>query len=101
MRSTSYRIRLSPEAELSVWFASERGAVVSYAVVLLALDGGRWHAVRVYDNAHERSEMHRHTLSGGKQAAEPFHEGDFGAAMRAAREEVLGGYATMIEAWRR
>lgn len=86
---------------MSVWFATERGVVVSYAVVLLALHEDRWHTVRVYDNAHGQNEMHRHTLSSGKQAAESFHEGDFGEAMRAAREEVLDGYGTMVESWRR
>lgn len=101
MQSTSYRIRLSPEAELSVWFATERGAVVSYAVVLLAFHEGAWHTVRVYDNAHDRNEMHRHTFRGGKERAEVFHAGEFGEAMRSAREEVLGEYGTMVEAWRR
>ena len=75
--------------------------VIGYAVVLLALHEGRWHAVRVYDNAHGQNEMHRHTLTGGKQAAEPFHLGESGEAMRDAREAVLSGYATMIESWRR
>jgi hypothetical protein len=83
------------------WFATERGVVVSYAVVLLALHEGRWHTVRVYDNAHGQNEMHRHTLSGGKQGAEEFQAGEFGEAMRTAREDVLSGYATMIESWRR
>jgi hypothetical protein len=101
VQSTSYRIRLSAEAELSVWFATERGGVVSHAVVLLVLHGGNWQTVRVYDNAHGRNEMHRHTLSGGKQPAEVFQSGDFGEAMRAAREAVLTGYETMIEGWRR
>jgi len=45
--------------------------------------------------------MHRHTLSGGKQPAERFHEGDQGEAMRAAREQVLVRYEKMIEGWRR
>lgn len=101
MQSTSYRIRLTTAVELSVWFATERGEVISYAVVLLALHAGSWHTVRVYDNAHDHNEMHRHTLSAGKEPAEVFHEGGFGEAMRAAREEVLDGYGTMVESWRR
>jgi hypothetical protein len=27
--------------------------------------------------------------------------GSYGEAMRAAREEILGGYDTMVEAWQR
>lgn len=100
MPTTSYRLPLSDRAELLVWFVTERGEVVSYSVVLTAEHEGAWHTIRVYDNAHDKNEFHRHTLAGGKQEAEPFVPGDFGAAMRAARAEILGGYDTMIEAWR-
>jgi len=34
--TTAYRIRLSEDAELSVWFLTEHGDVISYAIVLLA-----------------------------------------------------------------
>ena len=101
MPPTTYRLRFSHEAELVVWFLTERGRVVSYAVVVLALHEGEWHPVRVYDNAHGRHEVHRHTLTAGKQPADTFHEGGPAEAMRAARDEVLAGYARMIEAWRR
>jgi hypothetical protein len=74
--------------------------VISYSVVLVALHEGEWHTVRVYDNAHGTNEMHRHTLAEGKQAAEPFHAGRAGEALRVARDEVISGYEKMIEAWR-
>lgn len=83
-----------------MWFLSERRRVLSYAVVLLTLHEGAWRPVRVYDNAHGRNEMHRHTLRGGKRPAEEFHAGDFGEAMRTARDEILAGFETMIQAWR-
>lgn len=54
----------------------------------------------VYDNAHGANEMHRYTVAGGKQPAEPVHAGETGEAMRSARDEVLAGYEKMIEAWR-
>ncbi|MHB1569372.1 MAG: hypothetical protein ACYC0H_09220 [Solirubrobacteraceae bacterium] len=70
--------------------------------MLLILHEERWQTARVYDNAHGHNEMHRHTLSGGKQAGEAFSpEGDFGVAMRTARDEILAGYEKMIEGWQR
>lgn len=88
--------------QLVVWFATEHRQVVGYSIVLLALHEGSWQTVRVYDNAHGENEMHRHTLNGGKQAAEVFRSGsDFGEAMRAARAEALARYENMIEGWRR
>ena len=101
MPPVSYRFLLNEEAQLVVWFLTERGEVTSYAVVLLGRYQGGWSPVRVYDNAHGQNEVHRHTLKGGKQAAEPFHQGAAAEAMRAARDEVLAGYETMVEAWRR
>jgi hypothetical protein len=74
--------------------------VIGYSVVLVAQHEDAWHTIRVYDNAHGQNEMHRHTRAGGKQRAEAFLSGDFGAAMRAARAEVLAGYDRMMEAWR-
>jgi len=100
MQTTSYRLPLSDQAELLVWFVTERGAVISYSVVLVARHQGAWYTIRVYDNAHGGNEVHRHTLAGGKQSAEPFLLGDFGQAMRGARAEVLAGYEKMVEAWR-
>ncbi len=100
MQTISYRMPLSDLAELLVWFVTERGAVISYSVVLVARHQQAWHTIRVYDNAHGRNEFHRHALAGGKQPAEPFLSGDFGEAMRAARAEVLAGYEKMVEAWR-
>lgn len=99
MQTTSYRLPLSAQADLLVWFVTEHGAVISYSVVLVARHVGAWHTIRVYDNAHGANEMHRHTLAGGKQPAEALQPGEFGEAMRAARAEVLAGYEKMIEAW--
>jgi hypothetical protein len=101
MSTTSYRIPLSPDAELVVWFLTERRQVTSYAVVLLLRDQERLAPVRVYDNAHGHNELHRHTRTGGKQPAERFHEGSSGEAMRTAIGEILAGYENMVEGWRR
>ncbi len=102
MQTTGYRITLDETAVVVVWFATELGKVISYSIVLLVFHDSRWQTVRVYDNAHGENEMHRHTVSGGKEAAEPFaKEGDPGQTMRDARDEVLAGYEKMIEGWRR
>lgn len=100
MPTTSYRYPLSHEAELVVWFLTERDEVTSYAVVLVR-DQDHLDPVRVYDNAHGQNELHRHTRTGGKQAAEPHLQVSHGEAMRAAIGEILAGYDKMIEAWRR
>lgn len=95
-------MRLTEHVQVVVWFATDRNRVVSYSIVLLTLYESSWQTIRVYDNAHGQNEMHRHTLRGGKQSGEVFSQaGDFGDAMRSAREEVLAGYEKMIEGWRR
>jgi hypothetical protein len=98
--TTNYRIPLSHETELVVWFMTDRGQVTSYSVILLVSEQDRIEPVRVYDNAHGVNEMHRHTRAAGKQPAERFIEGEYGGAMRAAIREVLAGYEKMVEAWR-
>ena len=101
MATTSYRYPLSHEAELVVWYLTERDEVTSYAVVLLVRDQDHLAPVRVYDNAHGQNELHRHTHTGGKQAAERHLETSHGEAMRAAIGEILARYDKMIEGWRR
>lgn len=64
------------------------------------MHAGEWHTVRVYDNAHGGTRMHRHTLTGAKQTAEATTTDETGEAMRAARDEILSGYETIVEAWR-
>ena len=95
-------MRLAEDAAAVVWFGIERGRVSATRSCCLSSTRGRWQTVRVYDNTHGQDEMHRHTLSGGKQAAEVLSpESDFGVAMRAAREDVIAGYEKMIQGWRR
>jgi hypothetical protein len=82
-------------------YTTERGELTSYSVTLLARLSGRWQTVRVYDNAHGVNEMHRHTLSEGKQAAEVFHSGTASEAYNQARDAVADGYEEMIAGWLR
>ena len=73
--------------------------VIDYAVVLIAAVDGRPETIRVYDGAHGENELHRHTRTGGKQAAEVFDRATLGEGMRAAIDEIKHGYQAMIEAW--
>lgn len=84
-------------AMLSVEFTTEGTEVTDYAVVLLLEVEGVVETIRLYDGAHGHNEMHRYTRSEGKQAGTPFHGGTLGEGMRAAIEEIEGGYREMIE----
>jgi hypothetical protein len=97
---TGYRDWLDPEAAIEVRFVTRRSEVTGYAIVLLAFEQDELRAVRVYDNAHENHDMHRYNREGVKQAAETFHRGSAGEAMRSAIEAVRSGYREMIESWR-
>lgn len=101
MGDTTYKNELAPDALIFVRFITDRGVVTSYSIVLMAVEGGDLRAVRVYDNAHGVHDMHRYTREGVKQAAETFHRGSAGEAMRSAIEAVRGGFREMIDSWRR
>jgi hypothetical protein len=75
--------------------------VVDYSVVLVVEVDGRKETVRVYDGAHGENELHRYSRVSGKRAAEVFDRGTLGEGMRAAIEEIKGGYEEMIDGWRR
>ncbi|MGH2855012.1 MAG: DUF7718 family protein [Solirubrobacteraceae bacterium] len=101
MGETDYRDWLDLDAEVGVRFLTHRSEVTYYVVVLLAVDRGELWAVRVYDNAHERHDMHRYNREGVKQAAETFHQGSAAEALLSAIEAVRNGYREMIDSWRR
>ena len=101
VHETSYRTRLSFEAILDVRFLRQRNEVIDYVVVLLVQEGGVMKAVRVYDNTHGDHDMHRYNRDGVKQAAETFHRGLAGEALRSAIDTVRSGHNEMIESWRR
>jgi hypothetical protein len=86
-------------AMLQVEFATEGREVTDYAVVLLLEAGDAIETIRVDDGAHGYNETHRYTRGEGKQAGTPFHSGTLGEGMRAAIEEIEGGYRKMIEGW--
>ncbi len=85
---------------LIVRFHRLRAEVTDYALVLVADVDGRSETIRVYDGAHGRNEMHRHTREVGMQPAEVFHRGTLGEGMRAAKRSIRDAYEEMIDGWR-
>ena len=86
---------------MHVEFTTNRREVVDYSIVLLVEVNGQLETVRLYDGAHGENELHRYTWGGGKQPVEIVHQGDLGAGMRSAIEEIRHGYKAMIESWHR
>jgi hypothetical protein len=101
--SGAYERELDGTVFMYVEYENERRGrgIVDYSVVLIVKVDGRKETVRVYDGAHGKNELHRYTREGGKQAAEAFDRGTLGEGMRAAIEEIKGGYQEMIDGWHR
>ena len=97
--STEYVRGLSDTAYAEVRYATERGTLTRYSVTLVARHDGEWRTIRVYDNAHGRNDMHRHTLSRGKEPAVTFHQGTASEAFQAALESIDRGYEEMVIGW--
>jgi len=97
----AYQLDQALRAWIYVEFTTDRRTVADYAVVLFVQEIEAIETVRVYDGAHGRNEMHRYTRRSGKQAAEVVNRDTLGAGMRAAIEEVKGGYEEIIDSWRR
>jgi hypothetical protein len=99
--SGGYKRVLDGTVLMYVEFKTEpRGRdVVDYSVVLVVEVDGQMETVRVYDGAHGENELHRYSREGGKRAAEVFDRGTLGEGMRAAIDEIKGGYQEMIDGW--
>lgn len=98
---TIYPLSLTDTAFIAIDYTTDKGTLVGYSVALVTWFEGRWRTVRVYDNAHGRHEMHRHTLSAGKQPGEEFHHGTPGEAFNDARRAVRKHHEEMIAGWLR
>lgn len=94
-------LQWEPLVVMSVDFETDGLQVLSYSVVLVAMEGGALQTIRVYDAAHGVNELHRHTRSRGKEPAEIVHTGTLGEGMRAAMAQVRENYLEMIAGWRR
>jgi hypothetical protein len=94
----NYRYPLDHDAEIVVRFSTERGELIRYRVMLLAVQGGEEHTVRLYDNTHGANEMHRYE-GRDKQPAETFSHASAGEAMNEAIQHIFNGYREIIDSW--
>jgi hypothetical protein len=97
----SYSLPLTDIAYAQVDYMTQRGTLTRYSVILVAWHGRTWHTVRVYDNTHDNHDMHRHTISEGKQPAERIHDGTPSEAFNDALRAIRDGYEEMIAGWLR
>lgn len=72
---------------------------VEYAVVLMARREGRWHTVRVFDNAHEPEEHHEHRYVGEEKQAPTVTRGPVNEAMHAAILACRESWADIVREW--
>lgn len=100
-RERDFREILEAGVQIVVRYSTDRGRVVSYAVVLIAEIDGDDYTIRVYDNAHGQCEIHRYEQGEGKQPAESVGVVDPGVAMREAIGDIKNRYEEMIRSWRR
>lgn len=90
---------LDHQVRMLVEFSTTRAGVDRYRVVLIATLVGQDATIRVYDNTHGPHDLHRYTRTGGKQAAENWHQGPAVRAMNAARDLIRSRYEDMIRSW--
>ncbi len=69
---------------------------VEYAVVLLARRDGRWHTVRVFDNAHDPEEHHEHRYVGDEKQPPTVTHGPVNDAMHAAILACRASWADIV-----
>ena len=99
--SARYEVFLDswPDARLLVDFATSRGEVIDYVVILLLVTPDGRKTVRVYDGRHGFNEMHRYTRGRGKRDGTLFHSGTLAEGKNAAIDAIKRGYVEMIEGW--
>jgi hypothetical protein len=98
---TEYEYPLSETAIIYARLDTEHGEAVSYAVTLVVEEAGELRAVRVYDNAHGASEMHRYSREGKKQPAEKAPGATPSEGFNMALDLISSGFMEMIDGWRR
>lgn len=72
---------------------------VEYAVVLLARRDGRWHTVRVFDNAHDPEEHHEHRYFGEEKQPPTVTHGPVNEALHAAILVCRASWADIVREW--
>lgn len=88
-----------PDRDVRIRITRSSTHPVEYAVVLLARRDGRWHAVRVFDNAHAPEEHHEHTYIGGEKQPPMVSHGLVNDAMHAAILTCRESWADIVREW--
>ncbi|HTR72945.1 MAG TPA: hypothetical protein VMG80_05050 [Solirubrobacteraceae bacterium] len=73
--------------------------VTHYAAMLQILRDGRWHTIRLIDNAHDAHHMHRYA-GDVKQDAVSFASGDAREVLPKAVAYLVRASNSIIESWR-
>jgi hypothetical protein len=74
---------------------------VEYAIVLVAWRDGRWHTVRIFDNAHHPEEHHEHAYVGAKKQPPIVTRGPVNDAMHAAILQLRRSWPDIVARWER
>ena len=74
---------------------------VEYAIVLVVLREGRWHTVRMFDNAHDRTEHHEHRYLGDEKQPPIVTRGPVNVAMNEAETRLRTTWPAIVESWER
>jgi hypothetical protein len=74
---------------------------VEYAIVLLVRRDGRWHTVRIFDNAHNPQEHHEHPYIGSEKQPPIITRGPVNDAMHAAELKLRSDWRDIVHEWER
>jgi hypothetical protein len=92
------RISLAPDVQVIVQQSSAHP--VEYAITLLALREGSWHAVRSFDNAHKTEEHHEHRYHADEKEQPPVVvHGPINEAMNAALVKIRCSWPDILQSW--
>jgi hypothetical protein len=88
-----------PVPDVRIRISRSSAHPVEYAVVLLVRRNGRWHTVRVFDNAHDPEEHHDHRYIGPEKQPPTVTRGPVNEAMHAAIVTLRRSWADIVRGW--
>lgn len=96
-----------PDRDVRIRITRSSTHPIEYAVVLLARRKGRWHTVRVFDNAHDPEEHHahdpeehhEHRYMGEEKQPPTVTRGPVSDAIRAAILACRASWADIVREW--
>ena len=91
------RYRLAPDVLVVIQRSSAHP--VEYAIVLLVERAGKWHTVRIFDNAHDSTEHHEHRYLGSEKQQPIVTHGSVNDAIHAAEVKLRGSWSDIVRGW--